>query len=475
MRGGPLVVVGDTLLDRDLAGRADRVSPDAPVPVVTELAETARPGGAGLAALLAARDGREVVLVTALGDDPAGRTVRALLAAAGVTVHAGRLSGRTPEKVRVRAAGQSLLRMDWEDAHPAGIEPTGGMAEAVRGAGAVLVADYGRGLLGAGPVRRWLAAATSRTPVVWDPHPRGRTPVPGVRLATPNLAEALGFAGAAPEEGAAAEDGAEAKDGAASPVGVAARAARVLLRRWRACGVAVTLGSRGALLASPEEVPLAVPARPVRSGDTCGAGDRFASAVAGALGDGALPSEAVTAGVAAATAYVEAGGAESVRAGDELPGSRAAPSTVDDVVRSTRARRGTVVATGGCFDLLHAGHVRTLEAARRLGDCLVVCVNSDDSVRRLKGPQRPLVPARDRVRVLSALGCVDAVTVFEEDTPLAVLDRIRPDVWVKGGDYSASALPETALLTGWGGEVVVVPYLEGRSTTGLVRAAAGRP
>ena len=130
-----------------------------------------------------------------------------------------------------------------------------------------------------------------------------------------------------------------------------------------------------------------------------------------------------------------------------------------------------MVATGGCFDLLHAGHVATLEAARRLGDCLVVCVNSDESVRRLKGPTRPLVPEADRVRVLDALGSVDAVTVFAEDTPLAVLDRIRPDVWVKGGDYTASALPETELLAGWGGEVVLVPYLEGRSTTRLARAA----
>jgi rfaE bifunctional protein nucleotidyltransferase chain/domain len=115
--------------------------------------------------------------------------------------------------------------------------------------------------------------------------------------------------------------------------------------------------------------------------------------------------------------------------------------------------------------------VATLAAARRLGDCLVVCLNSDDSVRRLKGDGRPLVPQRDRVRVLEALAAVDAVTVFVEDTPLAVLERIRPDVWVKGGDYSASALPETELLAGWGGEVVVVPYLAGRSTTRLVETA----
>jgi len=126
------------------------------------------------------------------------------------------------------------------------------------------------------------------------------------------------------------------------------------------------------------------------------------------------------------------------------------------------------VATGGCFDLLHAGHVATLRAARRLGDCLVVCLNSDDSVRRLKGPDRPLVSRDDRVAVLSALDCVDGVLVFDEDTPVEVLDVLRPHVWVKGGDYVAGTLPEDEVLARWSGRSVVVPYLPGRSTTGLV-------
>ncbi len=134
-----------------------------------------------------------------------------------------------------------------------------------------------------------------------------------------------------------------------------------------------------------------------------------------------------------------------------------------------RARGGTVVATGGCFDLLHAGHVSTLEAARGLGDCLVVCMNSDASVRRLKGPDRPLVPQEDRAAVLSALACVDAVVVFDEDTPEAVLERLRPDLFAKGGDYAVGELPEAAAMSRWGGEVVILPYLDGRSTTGLLR------
>jgi D-beta-D-heptose 7-phosphate kinase/D-beta-D-heptose 1-phosphate adenosyltransferase len=471
---GPLVVVGDALLDRDVSGRADRLSPDAPVPVVSELTEIDRPGGAALAALLAARDGVDVVLVTALGIDAAGERVAALLAGAGVRVVAGRLPGRTPTKERVRVAGQSLLRLDREEVAPGPPSVTEAMCAAVRGAGAVLVSDYGRGLTSDAALRSGVERVARTVPVVWDPHPRGADPVPGVRLVTPNLAEALRFTGLSADGGM---------------VSAAARAARQLAARWKAGGVVGTLGPGGALLAGPgpDDVPLAVPVRAASpAGDPCGAGDRFAATVAGRLAAGALPSEAVTAGVAAASAYVAAGGPASLSTADgrsagvrpgRLGAGRPRRSGVDgpraaaEVVRRTRAAGGIVVATGGCFDLLHAGHVATLAAARRLGDCLVVCLNSDESVRRLKGEGRPLVPERDRVRVLEALSAVDAVTVFGEDTPLAVLDAIRPDVWVKGGDYAAPALPETELLAHWGGEVVVVPYLAGRSTSRLVETA----
>jgi rfaE bifunctional protein nucleotidyltransferase chain/domain len=146
--------------------------------------------------------------------------------------------------------------------------------------------------------------------------------------------------------------------------------------------------------------------------------------------------------------------------------------TADAVLARVRAQGGTVVATGGCFDLLHPGHVHTLQAARALGDCLVVCLNSDASVRRLKGPQRPVVAQDDRAAVLNALGCVDAVTIFDEDTPAAILDRLRPDLWVKGGDYAAADLPEAAALAAWGGRAVVLPFIEGRSTTRLIEEAA---
>jgi len=249
--------------------------------------------------------------------------------------------------------------------------------------------------------------------------------------------------------------------------GLAAVGARAeaLIRHWGVGAVAVTLGARGALLSYGEGAPMVVPAVPVTGGDPCGAGDAFAAAAAQALADGAVTGEAVSAAVAAASAFVARGGASAWDA-DE-PNVVAEPGA-DGVIARVRAAGGTVVATGGCFDLLHPGHVATLRAARGLGDCLVVCINSDASVRRLKGPARPLVTAADRARVLEALEFVDAVEVFDEDTPAEVLDRLRPDVWAKGGDYAGADLPEAAVLRRWGGQAVVLPYLDGHSTTALV-------
>jgi rfaE bifunctional protein nucleotidyltransferase chain/domain len=295
-------------------------------------------------------------------------------------------------------------------------------------------------------------------PVVWDPHPRGADPVPGVRLATPNEAEATVFA----DRLAVSADG---------TTGLAAvgRRADGLVRGWGAQAVAVTLGARGALLSYGAGAPVVAPAPEVACVDPCGAGDRFAVTAATRLGDGRVPTEAVQEAVDRAAAYVAAGGPASLAQPPQAGPPTAAGAA--DVVKAVAARGGTLVATGGCFDLLHAGHVATLRAARRLGDCLVVCLNSDDSVRRLKGPARPLVPAVDRARVLEALECVDAVVTFEEDTPVEVLRRLRPHVWAKGGDYAGADVPEAEVLREWGGQAVVLPYLQGRSTTGLVATA----
>ncbi|MEV6113569.1 PfkB family carbohydrate kinase [Streptomyces sp. NPDC052109] len=452
----PLLVVGDALLDHDLCGRAERLAPDAPVPVLSGNRRTSRPGGAALAACLAAADGRPVTLVTAVGEDDSSTCLVRLL---GDRVRLVRLPlrGALSTKTRVLAEGRPLLRLDDGDGRAR--EATAEACRAVADAGAVLVADYGRGT--ADELREALAAAAARVPVVWDPHPRGGPPVPGVRLATPSAAEARSLAG----RPVTVPDG----DGS-SALQSAARDAGTLVRAWRAAAVAVTLGGRGALL-SHGETPLLVPTPVTAEGDACGAGDRFAATAAGLLADGGFTEAAVRAAVHAATRWVAEGGVRSLSSqGDARPGS-AADDALGTVGR-VRAAGGTVVAAGGCFDLLHAGHVSLLQAARRAGDCLVVCVNSDASVRRRKGPGRPLVPLADRIRVLRALECVDAVAVFDEDTPERLLGELRPHIWAKGGDYALGRLPEASLVESWGGQVVLFPYLDGRSTTGIARRAA---
>ncbi|MDH2426667.1 PfkB family carbohydrate kinase [Sphaerisporangium sp. TRM90804] len=451
---GPIVVVGDSLLDVDIEGDADRLCPDAPVPVVRGRRESRRPGGAGLAALLAAREGAEVVLITALGEDAAGQRLRGLLSGFAEVVRLP-LRGATSRKTRIRARGQTLLRVDTGDGR-AWRGPDGGRAaRALRDAGAVLVSDYGRGVAEA--VRDLLRCPA--VPVVWDPHPSGSLPVPGCSLVTPSEAEAA-------ELRARPSTAPDTARPHAAPV----TAARDLVRDLHAEAVAVTLGNRGAVLACRTGETLSVPPpSPVAGQDACGAGDRFASAAALALRDGARVQDAVRTAVAEAARYVAAGGAAAIRLPEPPLCDR--PRTATELAALLRSTGGTLIATGGCFDLLHAGHVSLLRQARALGDALIVCVNADESVRRLKGPGRPVVGERDRVDILRALGCVDAVAVFTEDTPSALIERLRPDVWVKGGDYTGLELPEAEAVRRCGGEIVVLPTVPGHSTTGLIAAA----
>jgi rfaE bifunctional protein nucleotidyltransferase chain/domain/rfaE bifunctional protein kinase chain/domain len=460
---GPLVVVGDALLDRDLDGTVERLCPDAPVPVVDDPVGRTRPGGAALAAMLAALDGGEVVLVTALADDVAGEELLRLLGHVGVDVVRLALDGPTPEKVRVRAGGRPLLRLD----HGARPTPPGPLTDAARraitSAGAVLVSDYGRGLTARADLRDSLQSLGARVPLVWDPHPRGAQPTPGARLVTPNRSEA-----------AALGEGAPATPEHRSGIAEVTAQAHALARRWRAASIAVTLGETGALLVGPDGPPMVVPARPVTGTDPCGAGDRFAAAATSSLLGGALTSEAVVHAVASASTFVGAGGAGGLRHGQPAGDRPSGATDPVELAARTHADGGTVVATGGCFDLLHAGHVGMLQAARSLGDCLVVCLNSDASVRRLKGPDRPLQRQDDRAAVLLALDCVDAVAVFDEPTPVPVLELLRPDVFAKGGDYAVADLPEATALAQWGGQAVVLPYLPGRSTTRLIDLATDR-
>jgi rfaE bifunctional protein nucleotidyltransferase chain/domain/rfaE bifunctional protein kinase chain/domain len=455
-----IVVVGDVLLDVDVDGAATRLCPDAPVPVVEVSGTRYRAGGAGLVATMLAADGHRVVLVTVLGNDEPSTRLEGQLH--GVTVAAGPSGAPTPVKTRVRADGHAIVRFD-EGCKQAPVPAvTPAMLRALDSAAAIVVADYGRGLTSNTSLRAALARLADRIPIIWDPHPAGAAPVDGVAVVTPNWAEARAAAALLSPAAPAAD----------SPGGLA----RTLMSLWRSNAVLVTQGKHGATLArSTGPTTLHITPPETRVVDPCGAGDRLAASLAAQLAAGRDLTESARVAVREATSFLAGGGVGALdgpprRALGHNTGRRGSDAAA--LVRRVRRAGGTVVATGGCFDLLHAGHARSLAAARALGDCLIVCLNSDSSVRRIKGASRPIISQLDRVELLLALECVNAVVVFDEDTPEKCLDMLRPDIWVKGGDYDVRQLPETSLVESWGGRCLTVPYHPARSTTHLADALA---
>ncbi len=470
--GAPRVaVLGDCMLDRYIWGDAGRVSPEAPVPVVHARREEDRPGGAANVALNLAALGAQPACFGAVGADAMGATLRAALAAAGVD--AGGLVScpdrPTVQKIRIVARNQQMLRVDRED-----VKPLGAAQEAELGAAlcaapwdALVLSDYGKGVLTPSLCALALAEARRRgAPSVVDPKQKDFSWYRGATIVTPNRAEAEAAAGA--------------------PLGDAAALALAGERLRRAAELRlllVTLGAEGMLLLREGQAPLQLPTAARQVFDVTGAGDTVVAMVAAGLGGG-LPAEAavrlanVAAGLKVAkvgTATVgreellhalHAAGGDKVLAADDFAGAAA-------LAAGWRREGLRVVFTNGCFDLLHAGHVRYLQEARRCGEVLALGLNSDASVRRLKGEGRPFNPLADRAEVLAALACVDAVIPFTDDTPEELIRHLGPDVLVKGADWRDREVAGAAAVRARGGEVRFVELLPGRSTTSLAGKIRG--
>jgi rfaE bifunctional protein nucleotidyltransferase chain/domain/rfaE bifunctional protein kinase chain/domain len=456
-----IVVLGDTLLDCDIDCDASRPMPDAAAMIVSEQTRRLHPGGAGLAATMIAADGHETILVTALGADAAGEALMKMLVDARVRLIDVGADGTTCEKIRIFAHERPLLRLDRGHLRPRRLNAAA--RRAIERAAGILVSDYGLGLSADLRARQSLTdAAAAGTPVIWDPHPKGAPPVPGTTIATPNRVEAALLSGIDVNG-----------DDAAIP-----RAARGLREAWHCDNVCVTLGDHGAVTVTHDEIVVRTNTD-AREGDPCGAGDRFATSLTAQLAAGRPIHAAITAAVAVASEFV----AGQTRAG------RSRLSTVttngrdlgfsgEDGPEWNRAlqlvRSGAkVVATGGCFDMLHPGHVELLRSARALGDHLVVLLNSDRSVRALKGPSRPIMSAGERALILNALESVDCVLEFDDDTPETALRRLKPSVFAKGGDYHARAIPECRVMSELGGEVVILPFFGDSSSTRLIERVYG--
>jgi D-beta-D-heptose 7-phosphate kinase/D-beta-D-heptose 1-phosphate adenosyltransferase len=456
------------MLDEYVWGDVGRVSPDAPVAVVDVRRRTRAPGGAANVALNLAAAGAEVLLAGIVGTDAAGEALRAALLERGLTdaAIADAPGRRTTTKTRVVARGQQLVRLDEEDRQP--LDPAlrarllATVLPRLAGAGAVVVSDYAKGVVDREVVGA-IGAASRRlspaVPVIVDPKAKDLGVYRGCDALTPNRQEA------------------EASSGV--PVASDADVALAASRIHEASGatlVLVTRGDRGlSLWRAPGEVTH-VPTRAREVYDVTGAGDTVLAYFALALSAGAAPDEAARLANAAAGVAVSRVGTTTVAPEDvfrALDAGSGSGKILDrrqarDVLGRERSRGRRIVFTNGCFDLLHAGHVALLEQARAKGDLLVVAVNSDASVRRLKGPERPLVSEADRTRVLAALDAVGLVVVFDEDTPLPLIEAFRPDVLVKGGDYTEDRIVGAELVRSYGGRVETIPLVSGRSTTALL-------
>jgi D-beta-D-heptose 7-phosphate kinase/D-beta-D-heptose 1-phosphate adenosyltransferase len=425
-------------------------------------------GGAGNVAHNVAAAGGVAVLVTALGDDEAGAAFLASCSLAGIEAEVARdPSRRTTVKTRVVARGQHLLRLDEEDRHPLPGPAREALLRAVRGLAprcdVVAVSDYAKGVVDAALVGE-IAGLAAGKPVVVDPKSADVSRYRGCTVITPNAREAR------------LASGVEVED----ELGLRAAAAHIR-ERSGAGAVLITRGERGMALDEADGAFHLIPTQAREVFDVTGAGDTVHAYLALGLAAGRPLLAAATLANLAAGAKVSKVGTSAVTPADVLVHAGAGEHAAKIVdlrqamarVEHLRSLGRRVVFTNGCFDLLHAGHVQLLERARALGDVLVVAVNGDASVRRLKGEGRPVVVEADRVRVLAALHSVGLVLVFEEDTPLEVIRQLRPDVLVKGGDYVKETIVGADLVLSWGGEVATIPLVTGRSTTGLLLGLRG--
>lgn len=462
--GTRVLVVGDAVLDRWMYGDTTRLCREAPLPVVELDREELAPGGAANCAANAAALGADVKYVGIVGDDRAGDTLARLLTERGVDARLVRdPDGSTVTKGRLVCADQVVARFDsgageWSNTALESLRST--FAAAAPDADVVVIADYGRALADPFPEFVGSVRHSIRGPLVIDGHRFGRWSVSRPTAITPSFAEA-GTLFDLPADHARA-------------VAALERRGDELVTRAGAESVVVTLDAAGTVL-----VRRGQPAHRTRPADgggrhTCGAGDTFTTVLALALAAGGDPAVAADLGQAAADVVVQQPGTGCCTSAQLMARLASYPGVIRDhdvlagLVAEHRAAGRRIVFTNGCFDVLHLGHVEYLREAARLGDVLIVAVNSDDSVTRLKGPGRPVVRADERASLLAALEMVDLVTVFDDATPRDLIERLRPDLYVKGGDYTAQMLSETEVMHAIGGEVVTVGYLPSHSTTELV-------
>ncbi|MEL7311450.1 MAG: bifunctional D-glycero-beta-D-manno-heptose-7-phosphate kinase/D-glycero-beta-D-manno-heptose 1-phosphate adenylyltransferase HldE [Pseudomonadota bacterium] len=455
---GNVLVAGDVMLDQYWFGATERVSPEAPVPVVRVSVDEERAGGAANVAVNLAMLGSNVSLIGAAGEDDAAERLQRLLTDADVDTVLVRDPDRpTTTKLRVLSRGQQLIRLDREEiGAQAALLPE--LKSRVREQQVVILSDYGKGALAdvAGLIEIANAAGAL---VLVDPKGNDFSRYRNAGLITPNESEFRAVAG----------DWADDDE--------LVRKAQDLVHELSLSGLLVTRSQRGMLLVTPDDEPFHLSTEAREVFDVTGAGDTVIATLGAAIASGCSLRDAVQLANLAAGRVVAKIGVAGVtpaelrvalhrrgKGGREAVDEKSLLALVDEAKQSGER----VVMTNGCFDLLHAGHVAYLEEAKSLGDRLIVAVNDDASVARLKGEGRPINPVEDRMMVLAGLAAVDWVVPFSTDTPQPLIESVLPDVLVKGGDYAVDDIAGGRAVLANGGEVRVLSFREGRSSTGII-------
>ena len=456
-----LLIVGDVMLDRYWQGSTSRISPEAPVPVVNVSSAEDSPGGAGNVALNVSALGAAATLVGLVGEDEAGEELEAKLTSADIRCDFEKVADKpTITKLRVVSRHQQLIRLDFEEPFDSQSATfLSNRAESLLDNTDVLIlSDYAKGALD--DVTDLIAKAKNAgVKVLVDPKGHDYSRYRGATLLTPNLQEFEQIMGPCSSEEELAAKG------------------TTLIKELGLEALLVTRGEHGMSLIRDNAPELHIPARTRDVFDVTGAGDTVISVLGAALAAGAdLPEAVALSNIAAGLAVSRIGtvavsGPELRREVQRDSGSDRGVMTKEQLVLAitdAKAHGEKVVFTNGCFDIIHAGHVGYLNDARQCGDRLIVAINDDDSVRRLKGEGRPINPVERRMAVLSGLESVDWVVSFEDDTPETLLEAIRPDCLIKGGDYKLKDVVGADIVTGYGGEVKVLAFLDNCSTSAIV-------
>jgi D-beta-D-heptose 7-phosphate kinase/D-beta-D-heptose 1-phosphate adenosyltransferase len=457
-----VLVIGDLMLDRYWHGDTSRISPEAPVPVVLVADAEERAGGSGNVALNIAALGANIEVMGYTGDDEAADALQEILESANVTCAFERIpESRTVTKLRVISRHQQLIRLDFEDGF---LEQrsdllTARASKLMANAGAVVLSDYGKGTLRDMPALIEVARK-AKTPVLIDPKGNDFSPYRGASIITPNMSEFEAVVGKCKTDEDVEQKGLQ------------------LVKELELDALLVTRSERGMTLIQKDQPVIHLPTKAQEVFDVTGAGDTVIAMLAAAIAAGEdLPNAMALSNLAAGVVVGKLGTAtvspaelqRAMRSEASLTRGIYDEDELVNVVNQAKQHGEQIVMTNGCFDILHPGHVSYLQKARSMGDRLIIAVNDDDSVRRLKGAERPINTLDRRMALLSALECVDWVVPFSEDTPERLICKVLPDVLVKGGDYKPEQIAGGECVRKNGGEVNVIEYIEGHSTTDIIK------